>query len=65
MVKKSASGAMSRGTVLAAEYSGTCPRSEDHVSYERHWLGPFIRCVAFAGCAIFWVEIIRLIAHSL
>jgi len=65
MYGKSASGAMSKGTVLAVEYSGAYPRHDSRVASERHWLGPFSRCAAFAACAVFWVEIIRLAAYSL
>jgi len=65
MYGKSASGAMSKGTVLPVEYSEAYPRHESRVTSQRHWLGPFSRCAAFAACAVFWVEIIRLAAFSL
>jgi hypothetical protein len=63
MYGKSASGATSKGTVLTVEYSGACPRHEGRAAPEHHWLGPFIRCAAFAACAVFWIEIIRLIVR--
>jgi hypothetical protein len=51
--------------VLAVEYSGTNSQSHDCVTHERRWMGPFIRWVALAACAAFWVEIIRLMEYRL